>query len=213
MKQAPFYSRFRFMPAAFILGAMAGLAVVYGMGGFQRNAPVETACRPAADLAKKLEPLFRGEIAALTPAKTPIRVSSLSFRDADGRDRTLADWNGRVVLLNLWATWCGFCRQEMPLLVKMQGEHRDEGFEVLGLNVDDESIDEVNSFAQEMKLNYSLVWSNAKTTNELLRISKFQGIPQSFLVDREGNLRGVFTGANPANLRKMEDLVASVVSE
>ena len=94
MKQTPFFSRFRFMPAAFILGTMAGLAVVYGMGGFQRNAGVETACRPAADLAKKLTPLFKGEIAALTPAKTPIRPPQLSFRDSDGRDRTLADWKG-----------------------------------------------------------------------------------------------------------------------
>src|SRR5436190_4176110 len=87
MKQTPFFSRFRFMPAAFILGAMAGLAVVYGMGGFQRNAPVESACRPAADLAKKLAPLFKGEIAALTPAKAPIRTSGLSFRDGNGKDR------------------------------------------------------------------------------------------------------------------------------
>jgi peroxiredoxin len=101
----------------------------------------------------------------------------------------------------------------MPLLVKMQDEHRDEGFEVIGFNVDEESIDKVSSFAQEMKLNYSLVWSNAKSTHEFLRVSKFQGIPQSFLVDRDGNLRAVFTGADPNNLKKMEDLVASVVSE
>src|SRR5262245_55129579 len=53
MKQTPFFSRFRFMPAAFILGAMGGLALVYGMGGFQRNAGFDPACRPAADLAKK----------------------------------------------------------------------------------------------------------------------------------------------------------------
>ena len=77
MKQTPFFSRFRFMPAAFILGAMAGLAVVYGMGGFQRNAGVETACRPAADLAKKLTPLVKGEIAALTPAKAPISTAAI----------------------------------------------------------------------------------------------------------------------------------------
>jgi len=146
----------------------------------------------------------------------PRLPENLAQADLENLDRTttkIADHKGKVLLLNLWATWCGFCRQEMPLLVKMQDEHRDEGFEVLGLNIDDESIDEVNSFAQEMKLNYSLVWSNAKTTNELLRISKFQGIPQSFLVDRDGNLRGVFTGANPANLKKMEDLVASLVNE
>src|SRR5436190_19704390 len=143
----------------------------------------------------------------------PEKLAQADLENLDHTTTKIADHKGKVMLLNLWATWCGFCRQEMPLLVKMQDEHRDEGFEVLGLNIDDESIDQVSSFAQEMKLNYSLVWSNAKTTNELLRISKFQGIPQSFLVDREGNLRGVFTGANPANLKKMEDLIASVVGE
>src|SRR3954469_21127874 len=105
MKQTPFFSRFRFMPAAFILGAVAGLAVVYGIVGFQRNAGVDPVCRPAMDLGKKLEPLFKGEIAALTPAKTPIRPDGLSFRDGAGKERTLADWKDRVVLLNLWATW------------------------------------------------------------------------------------------------------------
>ena len=143
----------------------------------------------------------------------PEKIAQAEMENLDRTTTKIADRKGKVLLLNLWATWCGFCREEMPILVKMQSEHHESGFEVLGLNVDDESIDQVNQFAQEMKLNYPLVWSDESTTRELLKVSKFQGIPQSFIVDREGNLRGVFTGADPKNLKKMEKLVAEIVAE
>jgi thiol-disulfide isomerase/thioredoxin len=188
MKQAPFYSRFRFMPAAFILGAMAGLAVVYGMGGFQRNAPVETACRPAADLAKKLEPLFRGEIAALTPAKTPIRVSSLSFRDADGRDRTLADWNGRVVLLNLWATWCVPCKKEMPALDALAKKTGGPGFEVVAVNIDTRDPDKAKAWLKEAGISQLAYYadSSAKIFQDLKAAGRAFGMPTTLLIDKQG---------------------------
>jgi thiol-disulfide isomerase/thioredoxin len=143
----------------------------------------------------------------------PEKVAHADMGNLDGSTSKIADRKGKVLLLNMWATWCGFCREEMPVLVRMQDEHRDAGFEIIGLNVDDESADEVSQFAEKMKLNYTLAWSDTKMTNELLKISKFQGIPQSFLVDREGNLRGVFTGADPRNLKKMEKLVADLVAE
>ena len=188
MKQAPFYSRFGFMPAAFILGAMAGLAVVYGMGGFQRNAPVETACRPAADLAKKLEPLFRGEIAALTPAKTPIRVSSLSFRDADGRDRTLADWNGRVVLLNLWATWCVPCKKEMPALDALAKKTGGPGFEVVAVNIDTRDPDKAKAWLKEAGISQLAYYadSSAKIFQDLKAAGRAFGMPTTLLIDKQG---------------------------
>lgn len=188
MKQAPFYSRFRFMPAAFILGAMAGLAVVYGMGGFQRNAPVETACRPAADLAKKLEPLFRGEIAALTPAKAPIRVSGLSFRDADGRDRTLADWNGRVVLLNLWATWCVPCKKEMPALDALAKKMGGPGFEVVAVNIDTRDPDKAKAWLKEAGISQLAYYadSSAKIFQDLKAAGRAFGMPTTLLIDKQG---------------------------
>jgi thiol-disulfide isomerase/thioredoxin len=141
------------------------------------------------------------------------KIAQADMGTLDGSTTKIADHKGKVLLLNMWATWCGFCRQEMPVLVRLQDQHRDAGFEVIGMNVDDESLDEVNQFAQEMKLNYTLVWSDTRLTREFLKVSKFEGIPQSFLVDRDGNLRGIFTGANPANLRKMEELIAGVVAE
>ena len=143
----------------------------------------------------------------------PEKVAQSDLQNLDRTTSKLADRKGKVLLLNMWATWCGYCRTEMPLLVKMQDRHRDAGLEIIGLNIDDESIDQVNEFAEEMKLNYTLTWADTKMTYELMKVSNFKGIPQSFLVDRDGNLRAVFKGADPSNLKKMENLVAEVVSE
>ena len=102
----------------------------------------------------------------------------------------------------------------MPSLVKMQDEHRDKGFEIIGLNTDDGDTKEmVEDFAAELKLNYTLVWADTAMQNGLLKISNFNGIPQSFIVDREGNLRGAFRGGGKAEVKKMEELVAKVVAE
>ena len=140
-------------------------------------------------------------------------VAQSDIKNLDGSTFKVADKKGKVLLLNMWATWCGPCRSEMPTLVRMQDAHRDQGFEVIGLNTDDETVEAINKFASDMKLNYPLVWADTGLQSALLKISKFNGIPQSFIVDRDGNLRGVFRGANPADVKKMEQLVDMVVSE
>ena len=140
-------------------------------------------------------------------------VAQADIKNLDGTTFKVADKKGKVILLNMWATWCGPCRAEMPALVRMQNEHRESGLEVIGLNTDDETVEQINEFAGEMKLNYTLTWADTQLQAALLNISKFGGIPQSFIIDREGNLRGVFKGANPADIKKMEELVGLVVNE
>jgi thiol-disulfide isomerase/thioredoxin len=143
----------------------------------------------------------------------PEKVDQAEMKNLDGSVSKVADRRGKVVLLNMWATWCGPCRGEMPALVKMQDEHRDQGFEIIGLNTDDGDTPEmVDEFAKEMKLNYTLVWAPTVMQTELLRVSKFGGIPQSFLIDRDGNLRGIFKGGGPSEVKKMGEWVAKVVN-
>ena len=140
-------------------------------------------------------------------------VANADIKNLDGSTWKVADKKGKVLLLNMWATWCGPCRSEMPTLVKLQDENRDKGLEVIGLNTDDETVDDINKFAADMKLNYTLVWGDTALQNALLKISKFGGIPQTFIIDRDGNLRGVFRGANPADVKKMSELVEMIVNE
>ena len=142
------------------------------------------------------------------------KVAQAQMKNLDGTTSKVADMKGKVLLLNMWATWCGPCRGEMPALVKMQDEHREKGFEIIGLNTDDGDTKEmIDKFAAEMKLNYKLVWAPTEMQSALLKISNFGGIPQSFIVDRDGKLRGVFRGGGANEVKKMEELVAQIVNE
>ena len=118
-----------------LLAAVAVVGAVYGLRGFARN-PEDAACQSAADLARRLAPLARGELAALVIADPPRRLPPLDFKDAAGKPKSLADWRGRTVLLNLWATWCVPCRKEMPALDALQRQLGGPGFEVVAVNID-----------------------------------------------------------------------------
>ena len=92
-----------------VAGVLVGLAGVYGFSALTGNAGGDATCRPAVELAKKLAPLARGEVAAVNVAKSPLKVPDLAFQDAGGKPLSLANWRGRTVLLNLWAIWCVPC--------------------------------------------------------------------------------------------------------
>ncbi len=204
MKEVFFYS------ALFIIFALifSGLSACTDTANSQRG-PVDEV-PPASSNA-----VTTGDVPKKPSDFPPIAsaVAQADIKNLDGSTFKVADKMGKVILLNMWATWCGPCRAEMPALVRMQDTHGGQNFEVIGLNTDEETVEEINTFAESMKLNYPLVWADTKLQSSLLKISKFNGIPQSFLIDRDGNLRGVFRGANAADIRKMEELVAKVVAE
>ena len=143
----------------------------------------------------------------------PEAVLKTEIKNIEGNAFKVEDLKGKVVLLNMWATWCGPCREEMPHLVAMENEFKSKGFKIIGLNVDQESTDLITPFAEKMKLNYELAWADEDLYRALLRVSKFDGIPQSFLLDREGRLRGVFLGGNQKVIRDMRTNVERVVNE
>lgn len=143
----------------------------------------------------------------------PSALMKAEIKKIDDSTFKLEDKKGSVILLNLWATWCGPCRGEMPHLVEMEEKFKPNNFEVIGLNTDDESVEAINSFAAQMKLNYQQAYASGDMMQEFLTISKFQGIPQSFLIDREGRLRGVFLGGGPKVIGTMKETVEKIVSE
>lgn len=185
----------------------SGLNSCTGTASSQRGPVNETA--PPSDAPANAE-------SAKKPSGYPpiaSAVANADIKNLDGTTFKVADKKGKVLLLNMWATWCGPCRAEMPALVRMQDKHREQNLEIIGLNTDDETVEAINAFTEKMNLNYQIVWADTNLQSSLLKISKFPGIPQSFLIDREGNLRGVFRGANPDDIIKMEELVGKLVSE
>jgi thiol-disulfide isomerase/thioredoxin len=189
--------RFAVVPAAFVLGALAGLALVYGMVGGLRNAAIPEGCRPAAELAKKIVPLARGEVAALTPAKEPIRADALRFRDAQGRERSIAEWRGRTVLLNLWATWCAPCRQEMLALDALQKKLGGDKFEVVAVNIDTRDPDKPKAWLQENGVRTLAYYADptARIFQDLKVAGRAIGMPTTILIDPVGCEIGTVAGA------------------
>jgi thiol-disulfide isomerase/thioredoxin len=161
---------------------------VYGIGGLRRNASGDPACRGAVDLARKIEPLAHGEVAALTMATAPLRLPDLAFEDGDGKPKRLSDWRGRTVLVNLWATWCVPCRKEMPALESLQTRLGGPNFEVVAINIDTRDPEKPKHFLKDANLTRLGYYSdqNAKVFQDLKAVGRALGMPTSVLVDGQG---------------------------
>jgi thiol-disulfide isomerase/thioredoxin len=171
-----------------LVGAVIGIAGIYGAGGLKRTASGDPACRGAVDLAQKLAPLAHGEVAALTMATAPLRLPDLAFEDAEGKPKKLSDWRGRMVLVNLWATWCVPCRKEMPALEGLQTRLGGRDFEVVAINIDTRDAEKPKNFLKEANLTRLGYFSDqkAKVFQDLKGIGRALGMPTSVLVDRSG---------------------------
>ena len=173
--------------AAAVAGVLA-LAAVYGIAGFARNPAGGAACRQAAETAQRVAPLVRGEVAALAVAANPMRVPDLAFQDAGGQSRTLADWRGRTVLFNLWATWCVPCRKEMPALDALQARLGGDKFQVVAVNIDTRNLEKPKAWLKEVgieRLGY-FADPSAKVFQELKAAGKAFGMPTTLLIDPSG---------------------------
>src|SRR5882724_10079870 len=137
---------------AVAVGALIGFTAIYGYGTFKRGPAGDSACNGAVDLARKIAPLAQGEVAALTMATTPLRLPDLAFEDADGKPRKLSDWRGKIVLVNLWATWCVPCRKEMPALDSLQTKLGGTDFEVVAINIDTRDPAKPKDFLKQAEL-------------------------------------------------------------
>ncbi len=180
--------RIRMTVVSVIIAAAAGMGGVYGIGGLMRNAHAQAQCAPAVDLAKKIAPLAKGEVAALTMATAPLQLPDLAFEDSEGKTRKLSEWRGRTVLINLWATWCVPCRKEMPALDKLQETLGGKDFEVVAINIDTRDPEKPKTFLKEGNLTKLAYFHDqkAKVFQELKSAGRALGMPTSVLVDGAG---------------------------
>ena len=143
-----------------------------------------------------------GAPAARNAAPAPITMLPASVTDAElkavsGAPIKLSNYAGKVLLVNLWATWCGPCRLETPELVKLHKEFRSQGLEVVGLSTEnpDTSADQVREFVHNFEVDYRIGWSGPEVAITLMQGR--DAIPQSFVISRSGRVVKRFVGFNP----------------
>lgn len=175
-----------------------------------------TACSGTSDTNSASNTNTAGKTSGYPKLSSALADAELEL--VEGGKFKISDKKGKVLMLNIWGTWCGPCRQEMPHLIEMQNTYRDNGFEVLGLNIggndgQPESIEDIQRFAAEMKLNYTLARSPRQATAAFYSISKQQVVPQSMLIDREGHIRGIFVGGGQRIFDSMKTNLAKVMTE
>jgi len=188
--------RLAVVAAGGLAGVAIGLAAVYGITTFLGNRAGDTQCAPAVTTAGRVAPFARGEVAGVVVASRPLRLPDLAFRDGSGSERHLAEWRGRTVLLNLWATWCIPCRKEMPALDELQAKLGGPPFEVLSINIDTRDADKPRNWLKEVgitRLGY-YADASAKVFQDLKLVGRAIGMPTTVLVDPAGCEIGTIAG-------------------
>ncbi|TAK49631.1 MAG: TlpA family protein disulfide reductase [Betaproteobacteria bacterium] len=118
-----------------------------------------------------------GEAAAIAAAR---------FQDLAGATRGLAQWNGRILLLNFWATWCAPCREEIPMLMELRSEYLQFGVEVVGIAID--MAPKVSDYVKQMQIDYPILVADAGGLDLMRKLGNTAGgLPYTVLVDRQGN--------------------------
>ncbi|HZP75914.1 MAG TPA: TlpA disulfide reductase family protein [Pseudolabrys sp.] len=194
-QKRPSQRRFLLIAAAVAAGALAGLAGVYGIGGFKGN-PANAACAGAVKVAHRIAPLVHGEVAAIKVADAPLALPNLSFHDANGATKTLADWRGRTVLLNLWATWCVPCRKEMPALDALEQKLGSPQFEVVAVNIDTRDPEKPKAWLGDVGIHKLAYYADpsAGVFQDLKSVGRAFGMPTTVLVDPSGCEIGTIAG-------------------
>ena len=179
-----------------VLAALAAGAVLYGIAPPAGKA-ADACAAPSLALAARLAPLATGELAALTIAREPRRAPALAFERQDGGKLTLADFHGRAVLLNLWATWCAPCRAEMPTLDRLQAAAGGKGFDVVAVNVDTARLERRGAFLDSVGVKTLARYADPSgdAFQTLRRDGKALGLPVTMLIDKDGCEIGAAEGA------------------
>jgi len=127
----------------------------------------------------------------------PASVTDAELKSISGGPIKLAKYSGKAMIVNLWATWCGPCRLEIPELVKFHQEYRAKGLEVIGLSTEDpeESDDKVRKFVHDFNVSYRIGWASPDVAISLMQGT--DSIPQSFVIGRDGRVVRRFVGFNP----------------
>jgi thiol-disulfide isomerase/thioredoxin len=177
------------------------LAAITGYYLFQADArkagPAETAAEPPAAAAPAAasgvtRALATGSLAAFLVHAEPKPLPDIAFADGQGKPLKLSDFKGRVILINLWATWCAPCRKEMPDLARLQQELGSDQFEVVAISVDRKGAEASSAFLKETGADALKLY--VEPTTKVVGELQAAGLPATILVDKQGRELGRLLG-------------------
>ncbi|MFD2647572.1 redoxin family protein [Devosia albogilva] len=191
----PHPARHWLLPAAIGLAVVAGSIaawLVLGNGGAASECPAQTAAGEAMDIAAV------GELAAVTGTGHGRGYADLAFTDAEGQALTIADFEGKALLVNFWASWCVPCREEMPALDAIAAKYNSDSFMVLPINLDigESGLGKAKDFLDEGQFQHLPLYADTSFAafDRLKREAVAIGLPATLLLDREGCELAVLQG-------------------
>lgn len=121
------------------------------------------------------------------------KAANFTLKSSTGKNIKLSELRGKVVMLNFWASWCGPCRQEMPLLEKIYKKYQRLGFTLLGVNVEQDS-NAAKNYLKDVKVSFPILFDSTNKTSKLYNVS---AMPTTIIIDRSGNIRFLHKGYKP----------------
>ncbi len=193
------------------LAAVLGFAAVYVTMGPRDNASSPPVA--AENAATAAEPGKAGPksdtMAAFVTKKVPEALPDITFTDGAGKEVKLSDFKGRTVLLNLWATWCAPCREEMPALNRLQQELGSDAFEVVALSLDRQGLDASKKFLEDVKATSLKLYVDA--TAKQGTVLKLVGMPTTILINKDGLEVGRLAGPAEWDSADAKALIAAAM--
>jgi len=147
---------------------------------------------------------------------TPVNAASIqgkapnfTLKSNSGKNVKLSELRGQVILLNFWASWCGPCRQEMPLLEKLHKRYSALGFTVLGVNVEEDPR-KAKTLLKDISVSFPILFD---TSNKVSKQYKVSAMPSTVMIDRNGNMRYLHKGYKPGDEAQYKKWVKKLIKE
>lgn len=168
--------------------------------------------------SSRLQAILRPALAALLAMGLSVPAAAVTIQDTapdftlkslEGSNLRLEEYRGQVVLINFWASWCGPCRQEMPLLDRLHQRYVDTGFAVLGINVEGE-VAPAQELIDKVPVTFPVLIDEGQLVSELY---KLEAMPSTVVVDRDGVVRYIHRGYKPGDEAKYVEVVKELIRE
>ncbi len=170
--------------AALGFSVVLGMATLFAVGACNAEKGGEAKASETKAAEKKPIKVFV-DTSTLKPAP------DFAVTDLQGNQKTMADYAGKIVILDFWATWCGPCKMEIPHFIKLYDEYRAQGLEIVGVSLDAGGAKDVEPFARAKKINYPMLLGNNKIVSDYGGV---RGIPTAFVITQDGKIYRKYVG-------------------